>query len=212
MFSVFGEPKLFRTTDYGQTWEDLSGFANSSNGRSTNGFPDAQVYDVEIFPEKSNIIWAGTDMGLFESRDHGESWYYADNGLPAVSVWRIRIVDGEIVLATHGRGVWTLDLTEVLTHADAADAVPAEFTLEPNYPNPFNPATTIGFQVPYESHIRVTVIDMLGRQVATLVDQPFAAGAHQVDWNAATMASGQYFYRMEADGQLIQTHSMVLVK
>ena len=212
MFSVVGEPKLLRTTDYGQTWEDLSGFANSPDGRSTNGFPDARVYDVEVFPEKSNIIWAGTDMGLFESRDHGESWYYADNGLPAVSVWRIRIVDGEIVLATHGRGVWTLDLTEVLTHADAAATVPAEFTFEPNYPNPFNPTTTIGFQVPYESHIRVTVFDVLGRQVATLVDQPFAAGAHQVDWNAANMASGQYFYRMEADGQLIQTLSMVLVK
>ena len=212
MFSVFGQPKILRTTDYGETWEDLSGFAHSTNGQSTNGFPDARVYDLEVFPEKNHIIWAGTDMGLFESRDHGATWHYADNGLPAVSVWRLRIEDGEVVVATHGRGVWSLDVTEVQTRTDPVAAVPTTFTLEPNYPNPFNPTTTIGFQAPHQSHIRLTVFDGLGRKVATLTDQPYPAGAHQVDWNAAHRASGQYFYRLEADGQLVQTRSMMLVK
>ncbi len=212
MFSVFGQPKILRTTDYGETWEDLSGFAHSTNGQSTNGFPDARVYDLEVFPEKNHIIWAGTDMGLFESRDHGATWHYADNGLPAVSVWRLRIEDGEVVVATHGRGVWSLDVTEVQTRTDPVAAVATTFTLEPNYPNPFNPTTTIGFQVPHQSHIRLTVFDGLGRKVATLTDQPYPAGVHQVDWNASHRASGQYFYRLEADGQLVQTRSMTLVK
>ena len=211
-FSVYGHPKVLRTTDYGMTWEDLSGFAFSPDGQSTNGFPDAHVYDLEVFPERGQIIWAGTDLGLFESRDHGKTWQYADNGLPSVSVWRIRIKDDEVIIATHGRGVWSLDLSEVLTNADPVADLPAQFLLEPNYPNPFNPTTTIGFQVPQESHVRLTVFDVLGRKVATLVDRPYPAGKHRADWNGANMASGQYFYRMEADGQLIQTHSMVLVK
>ena len=210
-FSVYGQPKILRTTDFGQTWEDISGFAGSTNGQSTNGFPNVSVYDVEVFPETPRIIWAGTDIGIFESRDHGQTWDYADNGLPAVSVWRMRIVDGEVVVATHGRGVWSLDITEVQTHSETVAEVPEAFVLEGNYPNPFNPSTTIGFSVPSESHIRLTVFDILGRKVATLTDQPYAPGRHSLDWDASNVSSGQYFYRMEVNGHMIDTKSMILV-
>ena len=213
-FSVSCQPKLLRTEDMGQTWEDLSGFVGTDGCRSSNGFPNARVWDVEVFPEVPRIIWAGTDLGLFESRDHGQTWAYADNGLPAVSVWRIRIVDGEVVLATHGRGVWSLDLTQVLTAAEeeAGTTLPTSFELLDNYPNPFNPSTTIGFKLAADSHIRVSVFDVLGRKVATLTDQPYSIGTHQITWDASAMGSGQYIYRMEADGKLIGTKAMVLVK
>ena len=213
-FSVSCQPKLLRTEDMGQTWEDLSGFVGTDGCRSSNGFPNARVWDVEVFPEVPRIIWAGTDMGIFESRDHGQTWAYADNGLPAVSVWRIRIVDGEVVVATHGRGVWSLDLTQVLTSAEeeAGSSVPTSFELLDNYPNPFNPSTTIGFKLASDSHISVSVFDVLGRKVATLTDQPYSRGTHQITWDASAVSSGQYIYRMEADGKLIGAKSMVLVK
>ena len=211
-FSVYDEPKILRTTDFGQNWEDISGFAGSTNGQSANGFPNVSVYDVEVFPETPRIIWAGTDIGIFESRDHGQTWHYADNGLLAVSIWRMRIVDGEVVVATHGRGVWSLDITEVQTHSETVAEVPEAFVLEGNYPNPFNPSTTIGFRVPSESHIRLTVFDILGRKVATLTDQPYGPGCHSLDWNGSNVSSGQYFYRMEVDGHMIDTKSMVLIK
>ena len=213
-FSVSCQPKLLRTEDMGQTWEDLSGFVGTDGCRSSNGFPNARVWDVEVFPEVPRIIWAGTDMGIFESRDHGQTWAYADNGLPAVSVWRIRIVDGEVVVATHGRGVWSLDLTQVLTSAEeeAGASVPTSFELLDNYPNPFNPSTTIGFKLATDSHISVSVFDVLGRKVATLTDQPYSRGTHQITWDASAVSSGQYIYRMEADGKLIGSKAMVLVK
>ncbi len=212
-FSVWCEPKLLRTEDMGRTWVDLSGFAGSENCESSNGFPNAQVWDVEVFPEKPRIIWVGTDMGIFESLDHGKTWAYADNGLPAVSVWRIRIVDGEVVVATHGRGVWSLDLNQVLTaHDQDVSEVPDAFELHGNYPNPFNPSTNISFKVATNSHIRVTVFDLLGRKVATVTDQPYASGTHQIQWDASGISSGQYIYQMEADGKMIGAKSMVLIK
>lgn len=214
-FAVGCQPKVLRTEDMGNTWEDLSGFAGNDDEtcESTNGFPDARVWDLEVFPDIPWVIWAATDMGIFESRDHGQTWAYADNGLPAVSVWRIRIVGDEIVLATHGRGIWTLNLNEVQTDVEhVADEIPDSFELLSNYPNPFNPSTTVSFKVATESHIRLTVFDMLGRKVATLTDQPYTAGVHQVEWDASTMASGQYIYRMEANDKLIGAKAMVLIK
>ena len=218
MFSVACQPKLFRTEDMGRSWEDLSGFEHNSGEEdkcdpSTNGFPDADVYDIEVMPGAPRIIWAGTDLGLFESRDHGKTWAYADNGLPAVSIWRIRIVDDEIILATHGRGVWTVDLNQVQTSSSPSVAgVPDAFELSGNYPNPFNPTTNITFRVANASHIRVTVFDVLGRKVATLTDQAYEGGTHEIRWDASQVSSGQYIYRMEADGKVIGAKSMLLVK
>ncbi|MDE2644532.1 MAG: T9SS type A sorting domain-containing protein [Bacteroidota bacterium] len=214
-FGVRCQPKVLRTEDMGNTWEDLSGFAGNDEGtcESTNGFPDAQVWDLEVFPDIPWVIWAATDMGIFESRNHGQTWAYADNGLPAVSVWRIRIVDDEVVLATHGRGIWSLNLNEVQTDIErVANEIPDSFELLSNYPNPFNPSTTVSFKVATQSHIRLTVFDMLGRKVATLTDQPYTDGIHQVEWDASAMASGQYIYRMEANDKLIGAKAMMLIK
>lgn len=212
-FAVACQPKILRTEDLGQTWEDLSGFVGSTDCESSNGFPDAQVWDLEVFPSIPWVIWAGTDIGIFESRDHGKTWSYADNGLPAVSVWRIRIVDDEVVLATHGRGVWTLDLNEVQTNIELEEGeLPSSFELLDNYPNPFNPTTSIRFKTATESRIRLTVFDMLGREIATLTDQQYPVGTHQIQWNASEMGSGQYIYRMEANGKVIGAKTMVLIK
>ena len=110
LFSAYGQPKILHTTDLGQSWQDLSGFADSQDGESTNGFPDVAVYDLLVMPHDPDIIWAGTEIGLFESTDGGTYWEYADNGLPAVSVWQMKLVDDQVILATHGRGIWTIDL------------------------------------------------------------------------------------------------------
>ena len=211
MYSVYSWPKILRTTDLGTTWEDITGFVPPhGTGESTNGFPNVRVFDVEVFPEKPNLVWAGTGIGLFESTDHGKSWHYADNGLPTVGIWRIRIVDDEIVLATHGRGIWSLDLSEV--QRDIGLRAETFGELEGNYPNPFNPSTMIVFKVSFESHVNMTVFDVLGRRVATLTDQAYSPGRYLLEWDAEGLASGQYFYRMEVDGAIIGSKSMHLIK
>jgi hypothetical protein len=78
-----------------------------------------------------------------------------------------------------------------------AAAVPAAFSLEQNYPNPFNPATMIRFALPREAHVLLSVYDLLGRNVATLVNETKAAGVHEVRFDASRLASGAYVYRLE---------------
>ncbi len=104
LFSQAGNPKILRTTDLGQTWEDISGFGNGDV--SVNGFPDVAVYCLYVRPDNPNIIWAGTEIGIVESQDNGLSWVLIED-FPSVSVWDMKGQDDQVVIATHGRGIWT---------------------------------------------------------------------------------------------------------
>lgn len=105
LFSIDHKPKILRTRNLGASWEDISGFGTDST--SSNGFPDVMVYSLLVFPYETNRIWGGTEIGIFESTDGGSSWQIANNGLPSVSVWQMFIQDDHVVVATHGRGIWT---------------------------------------------------------------------------------------------------------
>jgi hypothetical protein len=91
-------------------------------------------------------------------------------------------------------------------------ALPGQFQLDQNYPNPFNPATVIGFQISKSSQVSLTVYNILGERVATLIDGVKAPGAYQVKFDASRFSSGVYFYRLLADGALLQTRKMMLLK
>ncbi|WKV11865.1 T9SS type A sorting domain-containing protein [Marivirga harenae] len=105
LFSRANFPKVLKTTDLGQTWEDISGFEGNSNG-SDRGFPDVIAHSLLVMPFDTDIIWVGTEIGLYESLDGGETWNIRDD-FPAVSVWSMKIVDDEVVIGTHGRGIWS---------------------------------------------------------------------------------------------------------
>ena len=85
------------------------------------------------------------------------------------------------------------------------------FELHQNYPNPFNPATTISFYLPQSEEVKLTVFDITGRRVATLVDQPMNAGIHNQTFDASALSSGIYFYRLEA-GSFSDVQKMTLIK
>ncbi len=110
LFSFAGRPKVLRTTNLGQSWTDISGF--SSGSPSTNGFPDVAVYCLYVRTDEPNIIWAGTEIGIVESLDNGQTWALL-NDFPKVSVWDIKAQDDQLIIATHGRGIWTAQLSAV---------------------------------------------------------------------------------------------------
>lgn len=83
--------------------------------------------------------------------------------------------------------------------------------LEQNYPNPFNPSTVVGFRLSVAGNAKLTVYDVLGREVAVLVDGPMSAGAHSVTFDASNLTSGVYLYKLEAGG-MTQVRRMSLVK
>ncbi|WP_372641808.1 T9SS type A sorting domain-containing protein [Ancylomarina sp.] len=111
LFSNSQSPKILRTTDLGQNWEDISGFGTGDV--STNGFPDVVTHCMLVMPHDSNILWAGTEIGLFESTDNGVSWHAVIGNIPPVSIYDMQIVGNQVVFATHGRGVWTVDILEI---------------------------------------------------------------------------------------------------
>jgi len=112
LFSFAGRPKILRTTDYGATWADITGFVGGSP--STNGFPDVAVYDLLVFSDDPLHMWAGTEIGIVESLDGGATWALANNGLPAVSIWDLTEVEDEVVVGTHGRGIWAATIPELV--------------------------------------------------------------------------------------------------
>jgi len=94
-------------------------------------------------------------------------------------------------------------------HVD--NAVPQAFSLKQNYPNPFNPTTTIEFLLSEQSHTRLVIYDVLGREVVTLINDQLQPGTYSVQWNAVAVASGVYFYRLES-GKFVETKKLVLQK
>lgn len=89
--------------------------------------------------------------------------------------------------------------------------LPEEFKLQQNYPNPFNPVTVIQFQLADQSDVQLSVYDLTGREVATLVNKPLQAGNHQVSFNAQNLSSGVYIYTLKAGAQM-QSRKLTIVK
>jgi hypothetical protein len=118
--------------------------------------------------------------------------------------------EGFCFIATGANSIYSDFVLRLNTNTEPA-AKPREYRLSQNYPNPFNPSTGIRYEVSGTSDVRLEVFDMLGRKVATLVDERKTAGAYQVNFNAANLASGIYFYRLRA-GAFSETKKMMLVK
>jgi hypothetical protein len=99
----------------------------------------------------------------------------------------------------------------VVLDAQHAEGVPSEFSLQQNFPNPFNPLTTIRYGLPEQSRVRLVVSDILGRVVSELVNENLPAGQYSVQLDAATLSSGVYFYTLNA-GAFSSTKSLLVLK
>ncbi|UCE18767.1 MAG: VCBS repeat-containing protein [Gemmatimonadota bacterium] len=105
----------------------------------------------------------------------------------------------------------TEDFAEFMTLVKTKTQIPKEYNLAQNYPNPFNPKTEIQFGLPEAARVKLTVYNILGQEIAVLVDSRFDVGYHFLTWDASHMTSGIYFYRIEA-GTFVATKCMALIK
>jgi hypothetical protein len=103
--------------------------------------------------------------------------------------------------------------------ASQSENVPASYSLSQNYPNPFNPSTTIQYELPKVSMVRLSVFDLLGREVSVLVNERKNAGPYEANFSGSNLASGVYFYRLQARqidggqaGVFTQTKKLVILK
>ena len=127
--------------------------------------------------------------------------------------WNVFATDG-IDTVSSNEDHWVFLIIQVGTVEDGV--IPTQFALHQNYPNPFNPITTIQYDLPERSEIQITVLDLLGRKVITLVSEIQDAGYKSVKWNATnslgqSVSAGVYFYQIIA-GDYVQTRKMVLLK
>jgi len=133
------------------------------------------------------------------------------NGQPVNGSWVLLISD--LVAGDSGfLRAWCIQVTyQTLVGGIQTTEIPSYYSLAQNYPNPFNPSTTIKFSVPKTTNVALKVYDVLGKEVAVLVNEVKQAGFHTVDFDASHLASGIYFYKIEA-GDFNSVKKMILVK
>ncbi|MFA7418686.1 MAG: T9SS type A sorting domain-containing protein [Melioribacteraceae bacterium] len=156
------------------------------------------------------------------SNDYGVSWKKYDSGLPIITYINSIAESGTYLYFGADNGVYAIPSQEILTNIEASDkALPSNYTLSQNFPNPFNPETTISYSLPKSEHVTLKVYDVLGREVATLVDEYKQTGTYNSKFSIINynMSSGVYFYQLRAgnpsagSGQgFAETKKFVLLK
>ncbi|HID38681.1 MAG TPA: T9SS type A sorting domain-containing protein, partial [Calditrichaeota bacterium] len=199
------QPHVFRSTDMGQSWQDIS--AN---------LPDAPVNAFAVDTRNSNILYLGSDIGAFVSFDAGGSWQVLGEGLPAVVVndMKVNPESYELIVGTHGRSMYKIDLTAVtgIETDEKKPTIAQSFLLRQNYPNPFNPATVIRYRLPVSGFIDLSIYNITGQIITTLVSEKQPAGWHNVRWEAEGQPTGMYIYRLKVDGKTVGTGKMILLR
>jgi hypothetical protein len=188
---------LYLSTDTCNTWTIISTLNIQSGLCWSSGSSEGMLIGTE-------------DLGVFLFSDTGDSLGSRNEGLTNLSIHTLSLDNNGYAYAGTENGVWRRPLSEIVTLIDNELTHPTEFILEQNYPNPFNPSTVISYQLAVSSDVVLKVFDVLGNEIATLVDEYKPAGRYEVEFEAA-LPSGVYFYQLRA-GELIQTRKMILIK
>jgi len=199
---------VYVSNDYGQSWSQLEQMDSSRISCLLLNLPAQIGSNGEI---KWNKLFIGTlDAGVFVSTDMGSTWSACNNGLPIAAVNGLVAADsaGYIYAATDS-GIYRTD--GPITGVAGRVPTPSDFSLEQNFPNPFNPSTVISYKLSAVSDVSLKVYDVIGREVRTLVNARQNPGIHSVKFDARKLPSGVYFYRLQA-GEFTSTKKMVLAK
>jgi hypothetical protein len=199
---------LYSSTDMGDTWELLYGvtFDNQGNVIDSKIFKDILSYqNVLIASVAFNSIMISYDSGsTWSSFSEGlmTDWTFSGIAIKGSNIWALRDFFGNAYLRP---------LSNITDLEDENIISPAEFSLDQNYPNPFNPSTSIQYAIGSRQFVTLKVYDILGNEIAELVNEEKVAGKYEVNFNASALASGVYIYKIQA-GSFINSKKMILLK
>ena len=198
-----GEGKnLVKTVDGGKSWSVVKNYVKTNSQTST----------IQFVPGTgSQLIVASTSGGLVRSRDGGDTWELIDND----GFYGIDFISPTVGWGTTGYGLvgkFIGDLTSYPVFVETGESNnPQEFKLRPNYPNPFNPSTTIEYTLPKDDIVTMKIYNLLGKEIRTLVNERQSAGAHSIVFEAGELPSGLYLYSIQT-GDFVETRKMLLVR
>ncbi len=204
VFSNYEVQSLFYTGDGGATWTAIGGNLEQNADGTGNG-PSCRWATILSSSSSSGEvlrIFVGTSTGLYSTdRVQGASTLWAQEGTSVIGTAIVpmvvsRLSDGLVAVATHGNGVFSTNVSLAPDDNFVEDVV-----LQQNYPNPFSQATTIAYTLPKQGVVSVSVFDVLGRRINTLVNAVQSEGLHQVSWDRKDasgfdVAGGAYWYQL----------------
>jgi ligand-binding sensor domain-containing protein len=188
---------LFRSVDNGGNW--------------MNAFPGSNSTSVfSIFADSLGHVYAAYyPVGVMRSTDDGATWTLMNYGLTNTNVHGLVLTyDRHLIVSTSSGVFRTSGQITLVTEKDEA---PFAFTLVQNFPNPFNPVTTIRYELRTPGDVSLNIFDIFGRTISTLVEEKQQAGNHEAVWNAGGFSSGVYFCRLVTK-DFIQAKKMILLK
>jgi photosystem II stability/assembly factor-like uncharacterized protein len=188
---------IYRSIDYGETWSKIY---NSS------------VYSLSLFNNKYVAAGLPAGEGILFSSNLGDTWEFLNEGIHsnATIIWNIIDSDGYLYASANGLGLYKSH--QIVTSVN--DDVPNKkisFDLEQNYPNPFNSQTIIKYSIAQSGQVTLNVYDLVGREVATLLDRYQEAGSYHVIFQPKDLASGIYFYTLTS-GNFTASKKLILLK
>jgi photosystem II stability/assembly factor-like uncharacterized protein len=207
---------ILRSDDYGDTFDVIN--VTGQFRAHGNGMGRQNGERLAVDPNNSDVLWVGTrSRGLFRSTDRGDTWERItslnvtttpnENGICFVVLDKASVENGNTQKIYVGVSTFT-DPTNV----GKRDDVITGYELGQNYPNPFNPETRVIYTLPQESTVTLQIYNLLGREVAALVDtEQRHAGRHEVVFDASNLPSGVYYYTIRTE-RYLETKKMVLVR
>jgi outer membrane protein assembly factor BamB len=159
----------------------------------------------------NNTVFVSSRRSIYaiDLSSHELVWDYPVSG-------NLSISDGCLYVSSDAGYVYAFESVVTAVEENHLQSFDAQLVLQPNYPNPFNPSTTISYDLPTNSHVEVTIINVLGQEICTLADEAQRAGSHEMVWDGKdnqgrAVSSGVYFYRVQSDA-FTQTRKMTLVR
>ena len=204
-YAAIGYYGLYKTTDGGNTWNNMSGWESAEQVDSRNntiivfGMRTGDTYNKIYKSTNNGVIWETLNTGQFKMPNTTSLVINPHN-------------TNQLWIGTTGNGTFIYDGLNVGIQ-NISTEIPSGFKIYQNYPNPFNPLTKIRFEVPdtKAENVKLSVFNTLGKEIAVLVNQSLQPGIYECNFDASGIPSGVYFYRM-ISGNFIQTRRMSLMK
>lgn len=185
-------------------WHHLVGIKNDMN----------KTLQLYIDGEEENII-STFFTGSFSNTSpinighYGQAFYY-DGLIDEVAVYNM-VLNKEIITDHYKKGLNGIGYCNQFTTVHQVDISAMKFSLNQNYPNPYNPTTVISYLIPEASYVNLKIFDILGNEIAHLVNEEQSAGKYEVTFSAQNLSGGTYFYQLNTD-KYLETRKMVIIK